>query len=332
MNVIYSSSDEYSELAGVSILSLLENNKNIDEIEIYIVDKNISECNKRNLESIALQYRRNLHFLENVNIEAISETKINVGRWHISTFSRLFILEVLPPNIKKIIYIDCDTIIRDSLKNLWNTDMQDAWVMGVDDCRGFRYRKDIGLHEDSIYINNGIIVIDIEAWVKNNVEDMFIKFIQENNGDITYVDQGVLNGVLGVQNRMKLLPVRYNAQTIYYDLGYRGLTACRNPVWAYSKEEFNSGISAPTIVHFTTFFLSGTRPWFEKDNHPYRNEFLQYRELTPWGKEPLWKDPTSKSKKLMIKILKILPRSIMFFVIRVGHSLIYPILRGIKRK
>lgn len=38
MNVAYSASDLYSELAATSIASLLENNKDVDEINIFIID------------------------------------------------------------------------------------------------------------------------------------------------------------------------------------------------------------------------------------------------------------------------------------------------------
>ena len=43
MNVVYYSSDFFSEMCGVSIESLLENNTKTDEINIYIVEDNISD-------------------------------------------------------------------------------------------------------------------------------------------------------------------------------------------------------------------------------------------------------------------------------------------------
>ena len=46
MNVVYYSSDFFSEMCGVSIESLLENNTKTDEINIYIVEDNISDINK----------------------------------------------------------------------------------------------------------------------------------------------------------------------------------------------------------------------------------------------------------------------------------------------
>lgn len=332
MNVAYSTSDLYSELAATSIASLLENSKDVDEIHVYVIDIGISEKHKKDLQDLVAAYGRELDFLEDLNVEEIAQTKINVGRWHISTFSRLFLLHVLPESLHKVIYIDCDMIIRHSLKSLWEMDMEGTWCMSADDCRGKMYRKDINIPATSIYTNNGLMVIDLDAWRENDVESKFIDFINEYHGDITYMDQGVLNGVFQPLGKVKLLPISYNAQTVCYDLGYDGLQACRKPVWAYTKKAFNEGIADPTVVHFTTCFMSGTRPWFKEDHHPFRDEFLMYRSLTAWKDEPLWEDKTPAKKKLMTKISQRLPRRMTYGIIRVVHVWAYPVARTLKKK
>lgn len=330
MNVIWSTSDSYAEIAATSIVSVLENCKDIDEINIFVIDMGISKKHKIGIKQMVESYGRNLSYLKKLNIETLTGTHIDVGRWHISTFSRLFLLHVLPDSINKIIYIDCDMIIRHSLKELWEMDMEGSWVMSADDCRGKNYRSNIGISEKSIYTNNGLMVIDLEAWKKNDVEPLFIDFIKKYNGDITYMDQGVLNGVFQPLKKVKLLPISYNAQTACYDLGYDGLEACRKPVWAYTKEEFNEGIGDPVVVHFTTCFYSGTRPWFKNDSHPYRKEFLKYRAMTLWKDEPLWEDNTIFLKKIMTAICRLLPKKLTFFIIRIVHVWIYPFIRNIK--
>ena len=52
MNVVYSSSDSYAPIAGVSIMSLLHNNTDADEINIYMIDNNISDENKKRFENM----------------------------------------------------------------------------------------------------------------------------------------------------------------------------------------------------------------------------------------------------------------------------------------
>jgi len=332
MDLVWSTSDLYSEIAATSMLSALENSKDIEEINVHIIDMGISKQHKAWIQKITDSYNRNLFFWGKLNIEKKVGESINVGRWHISTYSRLFLPTIFPPNIKKVIYIDCDMIIRHSLKELWEMDMRGAWVMSADDCRGEKYRDNIGISKKSIYTNNGLMVIDLEAWRNNNVESLFAEFIKKYRGDVTYMDQGVLNGVLQPLQKVKLLPISYNAQTACYDLGYDGLEACRKPVWAYSREEFNKGINDPIVVHFTTCFMSGTRPWFKKDDHPYREEFLTYRNMTSWKNEPLWEDKTKPAKKAMTLIANLLPKHITFLIIRIVHVWLYPTIRNIKNK
>ena len=48
MNVVYSASDLYSSLAGISLTSLLVNNVDEDEIHVIIMDNGISDKIKKN--------------------------------------------------------------------------------------------------------------------------------------------------------------------------------------------------------------------------------------------------------------------------------------------
>ena len=56
MDILYSSSDSYAFLTGISILSLLENNRECDAIHIYIMDNHISDINKNKLRFLAITY------------------------------------------------------------------------------------------------------------------------------------------------------------------------------------------------------------------------------------------------------------------------------------
>ena len=57
LNIIYSSDNNYCIYMGVSILSVLENNKNFNSINIYIVENNINDVNKLKLKKIVESYQ-----------------------------------------------------------------------------------------------------------------------------------------------------------------------------------------------------------------------------------------------------------------------------------
>lgn len=48
VNVTYCSSDLFSEVCAVSIVSLFENNKHLREINVFVVDDSITEKIKKN--------------------------------------------------------------------------------------------------------------------------------------------------------------------------------------------------------------------------------------------------------------------------------------------
>ena len=47
INVTYCSSDLFSEVCAVSIVSLFENNKHLREINVFVIDDNITEKIKK---------------------------------------------------------------------------------------------------------------------------------------------------------------------------------------------------------------------------------------------------------------------------------------------
>lgn len=206
MNVVYSSSDSYAPIAGVSIMSLLHNNTDADEINIYMIDNNISDENKKRFENMVDKFGRNIVFIPRPDLNKMAGVDIEVGRWNISTFFRLFLCTILPDNLDRCIYLDCDTVVRHSLREFWETDLEDKIVAAVDDCRSDRYKTELNLPCDSTYTNNGVLLIDLKSWREMNVEKDFLNFIIAHNGDITYVDQGVLNGVLAKNESCKGCP------------------------------------------------------------------------------------------------------------------------------
>lgn len=331
MTVVYSSSDTFSRIAGVSILSLCINNKETEDLRIYMIDNGISEDNKKKLEETAGMFGRKIIFVQPPDIEKMAGLKINTGRWNISTFERLFLCTILPEEETRALFIDCDTIVADGLAELWKTDMNGKWVCGVDDCRSAAYRTELGLKPGDRYINNGVLLIDLDAWRKNNVERMFLDFIKDRKGDITYADQGVQNGVLSRSGRSGYLHPRYNCMTIFFAFGYDELMRLRKPPVLMDREEFEEAVKDPAIIHFQSCFRMSVRPWERGCVHPYTNIFRILMAMTPWGDEPLFPDSRTIPQKILSAAASRMPESVMVPCISVLHTKIYPAGRMLKR-
>ena len=64
LNILYQFNDAYAPYAGVSIFSLLENNKAAEEIDIYILEEALTEHNRKKLSELAHNYCRKIIFID----------------------------------------------------------------------------------------------------------------------------------------------------------------------------------------------------------------------------------------------------------------------------
>lgn len=323
MDIMYSTSDSYAFLTGISILSLFDNNKDADEINIYIMDNKITEENKNKLRSIAEKYHRNIFFVPMPDMHELTGHNIQTGRWNISTFGRLYMAGSLPEKVHKVLNIDCDTIIVDSIEPLWNTSLEGKVFGGMCECMNDRYRRNIGLNSGDYYMNGGLVFMNLDETRKGNYEQKFTDYIRKYGNSLAYLDQDVLNHVVP-QNKKLKLPIRYNVLSIYYYATYEQVLKIRRSKDFYGKEEFDQAVKKPAIVHFTTCFLDGLRPWIKGNQHPYKEKFFYYKNLSPWKDVPLQEDTRSSTSKLRSGLIKKAPRKPLFSIASLLHGVIIP--------
>ena len=116
-NVLFASDDNFASYLGVAIYSLLKhNNKDFEQINIFILEKNISLENKNKIEDISKNFKNSqIFFITDKGIENIIGNEVTANR-ALSSFSRLFAPSVLPEKINKVLYLDCDSLITGSFK------------------------------------------------------------------------------------------------------------------------------------------------------------------------------------------------------------------------
>lgn len=309
MNIIYSSDDNYAEIMGVSILSLLENTL-VNEIHIYILDNGISDENKRKLLSLVDFYSSKITFIDMTYIEEIVDVPIDAGHLSMATFSRLFIASALPENVNKALYIDCDTLIRSSIEHLFNESLEEYIIGGVLD-NITKLQKKLIFHESNdIYINAGVILIDVSKWRKFNIENRFINYIRLFNGIVPHKDQGVINGVL--KSHIKLLHPKYNYMAFLRKRTRRDLVKQTGVLNYYSESIIEEANNFPVVLHIVN---GDNRPWIKGNTHYFQAEYMRYRNMTPWAGSPLREQSASSVFVFMKKkILKLLPQIILNWI------------------
>ncbi|HBI6932289.1 TPA: glycosyltransferase family 8 protein [Clostridium perfringens] len=329
-HIVYASDDTFAEIMGISIVSLLHNSKDMDDIVIYILDSGISNENKKKIENLCFQYKRSKpNWITAKDISKELKMNVNTDRGSISQYARLFISSMLPDGLERVLYLDCDIIVNESIRELWELDMQGKTIAALMDAFSRQYRINIDLDPEDIMFNSGVMLIDLNKWKDNNIENKLLSFISRNKVIIQQGDQGALNAILS--HDIYSFSPRFNSVTIFYDFSYKEILEYRNPPKFYSEKEIREAVEKPTIIHFTTSFLS-RRPWIEGCNHKYVDEWIKYKNMSSWCDNKLWKYKREKGLRgLYLFVILKLPRR---FIIKIsGFLQIYgrPTMYRLKR-
>jgi lipopolysaccharide biosynthesis glycosyltransferase len=319
MNIIYSCDNNYSWLAGISMLSLFENNKHIEILDVYIFIDNVEEENCNKLMSISRAYNRRLELI-NIKDLDISE-QLYTKRWPKSAYARLYAVKLLPNNIKSALYLDCDTIVLGDLSYFANENFEEHIVYGVKDCISGGYKRNIGLKSNATYINSGIIVLNMEKWRKLDITSIVSGFYEKFGDKSSYADQGFINGAFS--NDIGVLDLKYNVITLYYMYSYKEVLTLRHPTNFYDEKEFNNAKSNPVIIHYTTF-MRIIRPWFKGSQHPYAKSFDDYLFISPWKNKIKENMVFHTKESSLIQIAHKLPKYISLAILGFSHSTLKP--------
>lgn len=316
LNVVFASNDEYSPFLLIAIQSLIENNKNdFDHFNIFVLDDGITNSNKTKIQKSIDEDICSLNFIDTVKLDnmgfKISGIERNLNKTSLTTYARLFISSLIPKDIDKIIYMDCDALIVGSFKDLWNLDITEYYCAAVLDGINTSVKEKLGFKKEEDYINAGFLLVNLKKWRCDEVEDKFIQFLIANQYKFYQNDQGVLNNIF--KNKIKIIPPKYNLQSYFqilsYDLARKYICMVTD---YYNKEIVDESRLNPIFLHFCG--LNYDRPWYNKD-HPYAKLFLSnakkvdceyvidYLDEIPFKYRMFYKGVNNKLINLLLKLI-----------------------------
>lgn len=212
---------------------------------ICLLSENLSEKLKNTLKKIDRSDRVTLTF---INLENKLKNVYVDERYTIAASYRLLLPELLP-QYDKIIYSDCDMIIRNDLAKLYReTDIGDNYL-------GVVYESPLDFQEKNIlklgckpgfYFNSGFLIMNLKALRDNEMTSQFIEGLKTDY--LEFPDQDVLNMLC--QNKVYGLPPYYNSIRTFYLPQYKEFFLQK-----YTEEDWNS-VWEHGSIHYT-----GDKPW-----------------------------------------------------------------------
>lgn len=282
MNIVYAANENFAEHLAVSLYSLYERNRYEKEIRVFIISMGIGEDSLGKLENIGKKFSREIEIIDFNNIKGRFDYGVKTGTFDISIMARLFVGELLPSDVKKVLYLDCDTVVLHSIKGLYNTDLKNNVLAAVEEPTvPERVRYEIRLDANASYVNSGVLLIDLKAWRDENIGEKIIRYYQSIQNVSLFGDQDGINGTL--RWRIKKLPPKYNFFSNYKYFSYKAFIKIYRAKLSYTEKDFKEAKRKPVIVHFA----GDERPWRRRNFNPYKKAYNYFKEKTDFKDKAL---------------------------------------------
>lgn len=225
--VIFATDSHYAEIVSVAIQSLVNHaNESISmsNYDILLIADGLTEDQLGRIASIAEgKSNISIRFLDADPFRELSKS-YHFHYLSVAAFYRLCLPSMLPA-YEKILYLDCDILIRADVAELYNTELGANLIAGVQD-RAVEFLvnewiknplqklKFNGLRRDK-YFNSGVVLMNLKQMRLENTESFFKAL--STRTDLVWLDQDILN--MAAKDCWISLPDRWN-HTLHMYLPY----------------------------------------------------------------------------------------------------------------
>ena len=132
------------------------------------------------------------HFIE-VKQEEFKEFPIS-SRYPLEIYYRLFASDLLPDTLDRILYLEVDIVVIQSLKELYNMNFEDNLYIAcshVSENMTHLNAKRLGLNEDVPYINTGVLLMNLVALRKQLNKQDILNYVNTYKKKLVLFDQDV---------------------------------------------------------------------------------------------------------------------------------------------
>lgn len=278
MNVAVTVNNAYVYPLYIMLQTLFAHHRGIN-IHVWLIHADVSSENICMLQEIC---EKNHNMLTDIRVEDLFDDAPISLYFSKEMYFRILLFQLIPDSEERILYMDPDLIVNDSLLDFYNMPLEGYCLAGCRDrlldSERPEDRKTLGLRDETTYINSGVLLFHLAEIRKSFQAESVYQLIKERGKEFKFPDQDAIN--LLFEGRIRQVDDRYNW----------------NPNIPYAKEYFayifgTGREKKPAVIHF----MGKEKPW----NKHYIKKFYHYY----WYCEMKF---TNKSKlKLMLRFFQI---------------------------
>ncbi len=255
--IFFSTDNNYVPFLDVTIRSLIANASKDYKYHIVVLNTGLDKEKTDKIKAMeddnfTIEFADISYAVKDIEHKLPNEQHFGLATWY-----RLFI-QSLFPQYDKVLYLDCDIIVLGDISELYHTDLEGNYIAGVIEnwilhspIFSYYTKEAVGI-ESKDYINAGIMIMDLEKFRENEIEQKFVSLINTYNFNVIDPDQSYINYLC--RGKIKYLPFEWNRTPLE-------VVDCDNP----------------KIVHYAL----GVKPWHCPDMF-LGYHFWEYAENSPF--------------------------------------------------
>ena len=194
--------------------------------------------------------------VENLYQDAYEVRGVSTG-----TYLRLMLHKLLP-DVDKLIYADVDVLFRDSLLDIWRTDLEGYVLAAVQGAVNLPDKWEWNSSRPywkyltgmkGRYINAGITLMNLTEIRHRNLEERWNRWAKEK---LYYQDQDILN--ITCQDAIRYLPPKFNRLAYMVSSDYDLFVS----EGIFTQQQCRDALEHPAIIHY-----AGDNPWKRYDTN-----------------------------------------------------------------
>lgn len=265
IDIAFCVNDAYVPYITVTIKSIAENNRGRN-IHIHVLTDAIRDISRRRLHEVVEMYDNISLHIHIVDDSLLRHLKIT-DNWPIHAWYRILLPDIIPEDVKTVLYLDADTLVTADLSNIFALDMTGKAVAGALDLQSFFEKTYVRCGYDPCkqYLCSGVLLLNLDYWRKYKLTKQIIDWARQNHELIKCPDQDSINVLC--QDAKIVLPLQYGFMHCF----------CENEIFYRDpyRAELEACIERPAIIHYC-----GCPPWGrEYRKHILHHEWEKYNRM-----------------------------------------------------
>ena len=206
-HVAFNINDAFFMQMGVTVTSILENNKDKDFC-FHIFCDGVSKGNLEKVKWLAEKYKQNF-FVYIMDMKPFQTFHIKTRHFSRVTYLRSVMPKILKKFTDKYLYMDADMLCVGDISEITNIDLQGyPFAAASETPQAVKYKTEFLHQKSGKHFNDGLMWIDIAEWEKEHITEKVFSYQGADPSRFSGQSQDIMNLVL--DGEILFIDRRYN--------------------------------------------------------------------------------------------------------------------------